>query len=208
VSQVTLARTKACIFWTTIPATIADTSATRVLHLEPGRASGRSDTSSPSASTRCPYPSLQAWRNTISPSSCFCINATVGSTGVADTQMGQEPPLPEPLAVAGCALFPPGPSITASAPLWEAHTAFVFLRGQPPGNRNKWWRQFWRRVFDYQPVLMRRRDGRQRCHRTCEVLSSNVSARRSAFICGCSNEGMHVCRVPKLPSYDDRQPDG
>jgi hypothetical protein len=39
VSQVTLARTKACIFWTTIPATIADTSATRVLHLEPvGRA--------------------------------------------------------------------------------------------------------------------------------------------------------------------------
>src|SRR5439155_14978246 len=30
-------------------------------------------------------PSLQAWRNTISPSSCFCINATVGSTGVADT---------------------------------------------------------------------------------------------------------------------------
>jgi hypothetical protein len=30
--------------------------------------------------------------------------------------MGQEPPLPEPLAVAGCALFPPGPSISASAP--------------------------------------------------------------------------------------------
>jgi hypothetical protein len=116
VSQVTLARTKACIFWTTIPATIADTSATRVLHLEPGRASGRSDTSRPSASTRCPCPSLQAWRNTISPSSCFCINATVGSTGVADTPMGQEPPLPEPLAVAGCALFPPGPSISASAP--------------------------------------------------------------------------------------------
>jgi len=83
-------------------------------------------------------------------------------------------------------------------PPWGAHTAFVFLRGQPPGNRNKWWRQFWRRVFDYQPVLMRRPDGRQRCHRTCEVLSSNVSARRSAFICGCSTKAMHACRVPEI----------
>jgi len=72
------------------------------------------------------------------------------------------------------------PINTCQCPLWGAHTAFVFLRGQPPGNRNKWWRQFWRRVSDYQPVLMRRRDGRQRCHRTCEVISLNVSARRSA----------------------------
>jgi hypothetical protein len=90
------------------------------------------------------------------------------------------------------------PINTCQCPLWGAHTAFVFLRGQPPGNRNKWWRQFWRRVSDYQPVLMRRRDGRQRCHRTCEVLSSNVSARRSAFICGCSTKAMHACRVPEI----------
>jgi hypothetical protein len=116
VSQVTLARTKACIFWTTIPATIADTSATRVLHLEPGRASGRSDTSRPSASTRCPCPSLQAWRNTISPSSCFCINATVGEHWRSGYPNGARARLPEPLAVAGCGLFPPGPSISASAP--------------------------------------------------------------------------------------------
>jgi hypothetical protein len=41
-----------------------------------------------------------------------------------------------------------GPINTCQCPLWEAHTAFVFLREQPPGNRNKWWRQFWRRVSD------------------------------------------------------------
>jgi hypothetical protein len=45
---------------------------------------------------------------------------------------------------------------------------------------------------------MRPRDGRQRCHRTCAVLSSNVSARRSAFICGCSTKAMHACRVPEI----------
>jgi hypothetical protein len=65
------------------------------------------------------------------------------------------------------------------------------------GNRNKWWRQFWRPVSDYQPVLMRRRDGRQRYHRTCEVLSSNVSARRS-HSCGCATKAMHACRVSAI----------
>jgi hypothetical protein len=83
VSQVTLARNRSLHFWTTIPATIADTQ-------QPGffilRQSGER-----------PERYVESFR--FDPSSCFCIKATVGSTGVADTPMGQEPPLPEPLAV-------------------------------------------------------------------------------------------------------------
>jgi hypothetical protein len=55
---------------------------------------------------------------------------------------------------------------------------------------------------------MRRRDGRQRCHRTCEVLSSNVSARRSHSFAAAQRRQCTLVASPQLPSYDDRQPQG
>jgi hypothetical protein len=68
----------------------------------------------------------RSWRRTVS-----------GPRHHPSRAAGQEPPLPDPLALAGCALFPPGLINICQCPLSEAHTAFVFLRGQPPGNRDK-----------------------------------------------------------------------
>jgi hypothetical protein len=85
VSQVTHSREiEACIFWTTIPVTIADTQQPEFFILSRSGERPERNVESFRFDTMPSSPNLQAWRNTISPSSCFCINATVGSTGVAD----------------------------------------------------------------------------------------------------------------------------
>jgi hypothetical protein len=91
------------------------------------------------------------------------------------------------------------PINTCSAPFGGLIPLFSFCADSLQ-DRNKWWRQFWRRVSDYQPVLMRRRDGRQRCHRSCEVLSSNVSARAQCIHLRLLNEGMTCLPRPRRPA--------
>jgi hypothetical protein len=91
------------------------------------------------------------------------------------------------------------PINTCSAPFEGLIPLFSFCADSLQ-DRNKWWRQFWRRVSDYQPVLMRRRDGRQRCHRSCEVLSSNVSARAQCIHLRLLNEGMTCLPRPRRPA--------
>jgi hypothetical protein len=68
---------------TTIPATIADTQQPGFFILSQSGERPERYVESFRFDTMPSSPSLQAWRNTISPSSCFCINATVaGGTGL------------------------------------------------------------------------------------------------------------------------------
>jgi hypothetical protein len=114
---------------------------------------------------------------------------------------------PSPNGVADCALFPVRPINTCQFPLWGAHTAFVFLRGQPPDNRDKWWRQFWRSVSDYQPVLMR-------AARWAATMSSDMWSpflerfgAAQSFICGRNyrvTTTRHPCRSDARPDVPPR----
>jgi hypothetical protein len=99
-------------------------------------------------------------------------------------------------AVAGCALFPSGPSIPASAPFGGLIPLFSFCADSLQ-DRNKWWRQFWRRVSDYQ-------NSRTGLHMTDDIVAAHLaaafSARAQCIHLRLLNEGMTCLPRPRRPA--------